>query len=96
MTITYHRGVFVARVDFLFREQCTVVESDGRVKYDDAWRDRQQPERTLWEEKRREDGIRDTGLEVVRSTWADTSDNGASLVSRVRRAFERAARRRAA
>jgi hypothetical protein len=80
------RGVLVARVDFLFREQRTVVESDGRVKY---------VEDELWREKKREDRLRDLGFEVVRATWADLADGGADLVLRVLRAFERGARRAA-
>lgn len=76
-----------ARVDFLFREQRTVVEADGRLQYTD-------PD-VLWKEKRREDGIRDRGLEVVRATWADGADDGADLVQRVLRAFARAATRAA-
>jgi hypothetical protein len=92
-------GAFVARVDFLFREQDTVVESDGRLKYqgDGIEGPREAATRNaLWQEKRREDRIRDLGLEVVRATWADSEDGGADLDRRIRRAFTRAARRRAA
>jgi very-short-patch-repair endonuclease len=77
-------GDRVARVDFLFRKQRTVVEADGRIKYDAP--------AVLWNEKLREDWLRDMGLEVVRATWADGDDRGASLVARVGRAFERSAR----
>jgi hypothetical protein len=76
-------GTF-ARVDFLFRDQRTVVEADGRVKYDVP--------AVLWQEKRREDRLRETNLEVVRATWADGDDGGSDLVARVHRAFARAAR----
>ena len=79
------RGREIARVDFLFREQRTVCEADGRVKYDD-------PE-ALWREKRREDLLRELGLEVVRATWADGEDGGRALAERLRRAFARAAAR---
>jgi hypothetical protein len=81
-------GRILARVDFLFREQRTAVESDGRLKYDDP--------AALWQEKLREDRLRDLGFEVVRATWADGADGGAQLVERVRRAFTRADRRTAA
>jgi hypothetical protein len=84
------------RVDFLFRAQRTIVESDGRVKYTDPWQEAE-PSRegddVLWKEKLREDRLRDLGFEVVRATWADGADAGADLVRRVLRAFERGARR---
>ena len=79
------RGREIARVDFLFREQRTVCEADGRVKYDDP--------RALWREKRREDQLREQGLEVVRATWADGDDDGRALAERLRRAFARSAAR---
>ena len=79
------RGREIARVDFLFRQQRTVCEGDGRVKYDD-------PE-ALWREKRREDLLRELGFEVVRATWADGEDDGRALAVRLRRAFARAAAR---
>jgi hypothetical protein len=75
------------RVDFLFREQRTVVEADGRVKYTDP--------AALWEEKLREDWLRDQGFEVVRAIWADHRDGGKDLVRRILRAFDRGARRAA-
>lgn len=80
-------GRVFARLDFLFRAQRTVVEADGRGKYDAA--------DVLWKEKQREDRLRDMGFEVVRATWADGDDGGADLVRRVLRAFDRAARRAA-
>lgn len=82
-----------ARVDFFFQAQRTVVEADGRVKYADPYGG--DARTVLWEEKQREDRLRDLGLEVVRATWADGRDGGAELVRRVRRAFERAAQRAA-
>ena len=79
------QGREIARIDFLFREQRTVCEADGRAKYDD-------PE-ALWREKRREDLLREQALEVVRATWADGEDGGRALAERLRRAFARAAAR---
>ena len=75
-----------ARVDFMFREQRTVVEFDGRLKY--------QSNRDLWEEKRREDWLRELGYEVVRLTWTDL-DDPARVRSLIVAAFQRSARRRA-
>jgi hypothetical protein len=51
------------RVDLMDRANHVVTEADGRLKYDDA--------RELWAEKRREDALRATGLEVVRFVMAD-------------------------
>lgn len=81
-------GQLVGRVDGLFREEHTVMEFDGRLKYsgDDAG------ERTF-QEKRREDRLRELGFEVVRVTWADL-DYPRYTAMRIRRAFERARARR--
>lgn len=56
-------GDFVARVDFLFAEQRTIVEFDGMVKYGER--------SDLTREKAREDALRGLGYSVVRVTWAD-------------------------
>lgn len=56
-------GQFVGRVDFLFREQRTIVEFDGLGKYD--------AREDLVKEKKREDWLRSLGYTVVRLTWAD-------------------------
>lgn len=86
-------GAFVARADFFWPQHRTVCEVDGRVKYEQP--DGTTPERSaLWHEKRREDALRDLGLEVVRGYWSDGRDGGLGLVDRVRRAFARAALRR--
>lgn len=87
LQVLLRAGQRLARVDFLFRQQRTVVEADGRVKYD--------ARSVLWDEKVREDGLREEGFEVVRATWDDRRDNGASLCRRTRSAFERAGRRAA-
>jgi very-short-patch-repair endonuclease len=71
------------RVDLLDASGTVVIEADGRIKY--ASRN------DLWREKRREDALRDAGLEVVRFTLADYR-------TRMRwvEGFERAAARAAA
>jgi Transcriptional regulator, AbiEi antitoxin len=87
-------GGIVGRVDFCFKEERTVGEFDGRLKY------RAQPEggltaeEVVWREKKREDAIRDLGYEVARSVWAELR-RPAVVVDRYRRCFERAAKRRA-
>ena len=83
-------GRLVARVDFLFVEQGTVVEVDGRVKCQGL-----DAARVLWDEKRREDQIREAGYEVVRLTWAQIERDPQGCAARVRAAFARGSRRRA-
>ena len=89
-------GLFLAEVDFVWDEYCTVLETDGRKKYVD---DKPEEVRAghskgvLWQEKLREDRLRDCGLEVVRGYWSDGDDDGAELAERLRRAFARGLRR---
>lgn len=78
-------GDLVAITDFLFRDQWTVVEFDGALKYDT-------PD-DLVAEKLREDRLRELGYEVVRVTWADL-EHPARVVARIRAAFARATARR--
>jgi hypothetical protein len=68
---------FVGRVDFWWPRAGVVGEFDGRQKYGVAAGDdpRAAAER-LWDEKRREDRIRATGVTVVRWTWADAWSGG--------------------
>lgn len=80
------RGIVWARVDALFAEERTIVEFDGRMKYDDPT--------TLWREKLREDRLRELGYEVVRVTWSDLGAP-AALATRIRAAFARGRRRAA-
>jgi hypothetical protein len=74
-------GVFVALVDFLFRDQRTVGEADGMTKYDEPG--------ALRLEKRREENIRRCGLEVVRNVWDDVwpAPGRRELAQRMRDAF---------
>ncbi len=77
----------IGRVDFLWDEFRTIGEFDGRLKYDDERRE------TLYDEKRREDRLREAGFEVVRFGWADVQGEARVLGRRVTAAFARAARR---
>ncbi|RBY74965.1 hypothetical protein DQ239_18230 [Blastococcus sp. TF02-09] len=61
---------FVARVDGWFEDPGVALEFDGRVKYEDP-RDGRTPAEVAWEEKRREDAIRDLDVPVVRVVQAD-------------------------
>lgn len=81
-------GRFVARVDFFWPQHRTVCEVDGRLKYQDRERGD-----VLWQEKLREDTLRDLGLEVVRGYWSDGRTRGRSLVERVTRGFARGRQR---
>jgi very-short-patch-repair endonuclease len=87
----YHGQQLVAVSDCGFVEQRTVVEIDGKVKYvvdaSDA-----DPMRVVWDEKCREDKIREAGFEVVRLTWADLM-RPEVVRAKVLAAFARAQRR---
>jgi hypothetical protein len=61
---------FVARVDGWYEEAAVAVEFDGLVKYADP-RDGRSPARVHWEEKRREDRLRDLDVRLVRMARAD-------------------------
>ena len=80
---------FIGRVDFLFRVQRTIVEIDGREKYENphgAHAD------VVWKEKVREDRLREAGWEVVRVTWRELAHSPAEVGARIRSAFARAGR----
>ena len=79
------------RVDLCWPARRTVVEVDGRVKYDDPRRGSARD--ALWAEKRREDDLREAGWEVVRVVAADLVHDGSALRARVRAAFARGASR---
>jgi hypothetical protein len=83
-------GTFVARVDFLWKEQRTIGEFDGRIKYGRLLKPGQSMEEVLFEEKRREDALRDLGWQIVRWLWADLYRPGV-IRDRVLRAFARSA-----
>lgn len=61
-------GTFVAMVDFYLARLRTVVEFDGAAKYGI---DGQDPRQQVIDEKRREDRLRDCGLQVVRLMTPD-------------------------
>lgn len=82
VTIRDERGGFVARVDFLFEAQRTIVEFDGQVKYTSR--------EVLFQEKQREDALRALGYAVVRITWNDLAQPGA-VRAKLLRAFRLAA-----
>jgi hypothetical protein len=77
-----------ARVDFVWEGQRLVGEFDGRIKYGRLLRPGQNPGDAVFEEKRREDEIRDEGWGVIRWVWAELAIPH-RLAARVRRALER-------
>ncbi|HEX2362601.1 MAG TPA: type IV toxin-antitoxin system AbiEi family antitoxin domain-containing protein [Jiangellaceae bacterium] len=87
-------GRIIARVDFLFEEERTIGEFDGRLKYRAEPSGGLTAEEVVWREKRREDALRDLGFEVARSIWADLRQPSV-IVDRYLRCFQRAAKRRA-
>jgi very-short-patch-repair endonuclease len=99
--ISDDEGELIGIVDFAIRDQCTVVEFDGKQKYG-----RRLYETTgrlndvdlgdvVWQEKRREDSLRDQGYEVVRLVWSELDGRDGPVHARFQRAFARAARRTA-
>jgi hypothetical protein len=61
------------RTDFYWEEFRTVGEFDGKAKYGRDLRPGQDPGEAVYREKRREDALRDLGLQVVRWTWDELS-----------------------
>ncbi len=86
-------GRELGRVDFAWEEERVVGEFDGRVKYGRGLRLGQDPGEVVFEEKRREDAIRDEDWGVVRWIWAELVP-GTVVGERVRRARARGRRRR--
>jgi very-short-patch-repair endonuclease len=81
-------GGLVGRCDFAWEQQRLVGEFDGRIKYGRLLRQGQHPGDAVFEEKRREDAIRDEGWGVLRWVWSDLQVPH-RLAARVRRAQER-------
>ena len=81
-------GSFLGRCDFGWADHRTVGEFDGRMKYGRLLRPGQSPGDAVYEEKLREDAIRDTGRQLTRWTWQEL-DAPATIRDRVQRAFLR-------
>jgi len=89
--ITVGDGASVAVSDFGWKEFGTVGEFDGAEKYGRLLVPGERAGDKVFQEKRREDLIRDTGLQVVRWTWDDL-DQPKNLADRIRRALDRGLR----
>jgi hypothetical protein len=81
-------GAVIARTDFCWPGFKTVGEFDGAEKYGRKRRPGQQAGDAVFQEKLREDRIRDLGFTVVRWTWAELDDPPA-LADKIRRALAR-------
>ena len=81
----YDRAGRRARVDFLFRDEWTIVETDGLAKYSDA--------RALKEEKLRQEWLEQLGFVVVRVTWHEVDGAAVGTAARIRDGFALAAAR---
>lgn len=66
-------GLSLGRVDFAWPRFRVVAESDGKIKYGRLLRPGQAPGDAVFEEKIREDAIRDEDLRMTRWTWRDVS-----------------------
>jgi hypothetical protein len=84
-------GVLVGRSDFGWRRQRVLGEFDGRVKYGRLLRPGQDAGDAVFQEKRREDALRDEVWGMVRWVWVEL-DRPQRLVARVERALERGPR----
>jgi hypothetical protein len=73
----------VGRVDVWFEDAAVAVEFDGRVKYDDPFAGRTAAQ-VLWEEKRREDEIRELGVRMLRIVQADLGGTWPATADRLR------------
>ena len=84
-------GNFLGRPDFLWKEQRTLGEFDGKAKYGRLVANGRTAQDVLFDEKRREDALRDLGWQIVRWIWADLYEPGV-IRDRLLRAFARASR----
>lgn len=79
-------GGTLGTVDFGWPWLHTVGEFDGRVKYGRLLLPGQGPGDVVFDEKRREDAIRDEDLRMTRWTWSEL-DDFTPVADRLRRAF---------
>ena len=84
-------GRWMARTDFWWEDFNTVGEFDGRIKYGRALQPEQPIEDVLFDEKLREDAVRDQGKQMARWIWGDLYPP-LDLKKRLERAFARGER----
>jgi len=84
-------GTLVAITDFAWHQLGVLGEFDGRIKYGRLLKEGQDPGEAVFQEKTREDQVRElTRLPMVRFIW-DHFRNAASMAARVRRLARTAA-----
>jgi hypothetical protein len=84
-------GSSIGTCDFGWHEFRTLGEFDGRVKYGRLLRPGVTPGDAVFEEKVREDEMRDVGWQMARWTWSELS-RPRTVEDRLRRAFARGRR----
>lgn len=67
------RGFLLGRTDFALPHLGVLGEFDGRIKYGRCLRPGQDPGDAVFNEKQREDRLRDEGWQVVRWVWRELS-----------------------
>ena len=82
--VTDHLGRPLGRADFAWRDGRLLGEFDGRVKYGKLLRPGENPSDVVFQEKRREDALRDNGARVVRWVWEEL-DRPDEIAQRIRR-----------
>ncbi|MGY1601258.1 hypothetical protein [Geodermatophilus sp. SYSU D00815] len=75
---------FVGRVDAWYDDAAVAVELDGKVKYFEP-RDGRTPAEVAWDEKRREDALRELGIRVIRLADEDVGLLRRELAPRLQR-----------
>ena len=69
------------RVDFYWKRSRTIGEADGRAKYE--MDPDKTPEQVAWEEKLREDALRDAGYKVVRWSYGQMLGRTDETIARI-------------
>lgn len=87
----WNNGVLIGRADFCWEKFRTLGEFDGKEKYGRLLKPGQTVADAVFEEKRREDALRDLGWQIVRWLWEDLY-HPEELRRRLERAFERGLR----
>ncbi|MGY1619992.1 hypothetical protein ACI797_24895 [Geodermatophilus sp. SYSU D00691] len=80
----YDGDRFLGRVDAWYDDAAVAVELDGKIKYLEP-RDGRTPAEVAWDEKRREDALREVGVRVLRLADEDVGRLRRELAPRLRR-----------